>query len=104
MIIIGTACLLNKVALQLSSERYYSEDSPQRQQGLERYLIKMREDLIERACIANPKIAEVLSKAPVKVLPTRRFKILGSRPLKSNPVRPTHQPLPNGFVPEQLSV
>lgn len=44
-------------------ERYYSEDSPQRQQGLERYLIKMREDLIERACIANPKIAEVLRKA-----------------------------------------
>ena len=44
-------------------ERYYHEDSPQRQQGLERYLIKMCEDLIERACTANPRIAEVLSQA-----------------------------------------
>lgn len=44
-------------------ERYYTEDSPQRQQGLERYLIKMREELIERASIANPAIADVLRKS-----------------------------------------
>lgn len=44
-------------------ERYYLEDSPQRQQGLERYLIKMREDLMERASAANPEIAAVLKKA-----------------------------------------
>lgn len=44
-------------------ERYYHEDSPQRQHGLERYLIKMRETLIERASLANPAIAEVLKKA-----------------------------------------
>lgn len=44
-------------------ERYYSEDSPQRQQGLERFLIRMRDDLIERASMANPNIAEVLRKA-----------------------------------------
>lgn len=45
------------------TERYYSEENPQRQMGLECYLIKMRETLIERASAANPAIAEVLKKA-----------------------------------------
>ena len=44
-------------------ERYYSEDSPQRQSGLERYLTKMRDDLVEHASAANPAIAEVLKHA-----------------------------------------
>lgn len=44
-------------------ERYYTEDSPQRQFGLEMYLKMMRDDLINRASVANPAIAEVLKHA-----------------------------------------
>lgn len=47
---------------EADNERYYLEGRPQRQLGLERYLIEMHEDLVERTCLANPKIAAVLTK------------------------------------------
>jgi len=49
-------------------ERYYHEDSPQRQQGLERYLIKMREDLIERACRWNSSWVQALQDLDKEIL------------------------------------
>jgi site-specific recombinase XerD len=42
---------------------YYSEDSPQVERGLERYLVEMRDALVERAIEGNPAFAESLTHA-----------------------------------------
>ena len=79
-------------------ERYYHEDSPQRQQGLERYLIKMREDLIERACIANPAIAEVLRKARTSPSITDKALEILIQAAQAKPAPPyPHQPIAQWF-------
>lgn len=79
-------------------ERYYHEDSPQRQQGLERYLIKMREDLIERACIANPAIAEVLRKARTSDTITDKALAILIQAAQAKPAPPyPHQPIAQWF-------
>lgn len=49
-----------KIPLQRIADLYYSEDSPQVEHGLERWLIDMRAKLVERAREHNPHIAEVL--------------------------------------------
>jgi len=75
-------------------ERYYHEDSPQRQQGLERYLIKMREDLIERACMVNPAIAEVLRKARTSPSITDKALEILIQAAQAKPAPPyPHQPI-----------
>lgn len=52
-----------KIPLAKIAELYYSEDSPQVQQGLERFLLDMRDDLVERAIEHNPGFAEILKGA-----------------------------------------
>ena len=52
-----------KIPLQRIADLYYSEDSPQVEQGLERWLIEMRANLIERAIGHNPLMAETLQGA-----------------------------------------
>jgi integrase len=52
-----------KIPLQRIADLYYGEDSPQVEQGLERWLIDMRANLIERAIEHNPRIAEILQGA-----------------------------------------
>lgn len=52
-----------KIPLQRIADLYYSEDSPQVEQGLERFLIGMRDTLIERAIEHNPSFAEILKGA-----------------------------------------
>lgn len=42
---------------------YYSEEAPQVVRGMERFLTAMRHDLIERAIVANPRLADALSRA-----------------------------------------
>ena len=42
---------------------YYSEEAPQVVRGLEKFLTAMRHDLIERAIVANPRLADALSRA-----------------------------------------
>ena len=42
---------------------YYSDDSPEVQNGLERFLLSMRADLIERSIAHNPALANALSNA-----------------------------------------
>lgn len=49
-----------KIPLQRIADLYYSEDSPQVEQGLERWLIDMRNVLIERAIEHNPLMADAL--------------------------------------------
>lgn len=52
-----------KIPLQRIADLYYSEDSLQVEQGLERWLIDMRANLIERAIEHNPLMAETLQGA-----------------------------------------
>jgi site-specific recombinase XerD len=52
-----------KIPLQRIADLYYSEDSPQVEQGLERWLLDMRANLIERAIAHNPGAAEALQHA-----------------------------------------
>lgn len=52
-----------RIPIQAIADRYYSEDSPQVEIGLERFLIGMRDDLIERAIEHNPHFAEALKGA-----------------------------------------
>lgn len=52
-----------KIPIQRIADLYYSEDSPQVEQGLERWLIDMRNALIERAIEHNPAFAEILKTA-----------------------------------------
>ena len=42
---------------------YYSDEAPQVAHGMEKFLTAMRRDLIERAIIANPRLAQALSQA-----------------------------------------
>lgn len=52
-----------KIPLATITRLYYSDDSPQVEQGLERFLIAMRADLIERAIVHNPAFADILAGA-----------------------------------------
>ncbi|MCB2551691.1 hypothetical protein KQ767_16665, partial [Listeria monocytogenes] len=46
-----------KIPLQRIADLYYSEDSPQVEQGLERWLLDLRAPLLERAIPHNPGAA-----------------------------------------------
>jgi integrase len=52
-----------KIPLQRIADLYYTDDSPQLEHGLERWLIDMRNALIERAIEHNPAFAEILKGA-----------------------------------------
>lgn len=52
-----------KIPLQRIADLYYGEVSPQVEQGLERWLIDMRANLIERAIEHNPSAATALQHA-----------------------------------------
>lgn len=52
-----------KLPLQRIADLYYSEDSPQVEQGLERFLTGMRDTLVERAIGHNPAFAQILQGA-----------------------------------------
>lgn len=63
----GDYTALRAYCLKLPIERigdlYYSEDSPQLENGLERYLVEMRDALVERAIESNPAFADSLTHA-----------------------------------------
>lgn len=54
---------VQRVPVQIIADRYYTDDSPQLKNGLERFLIDMRNDLLERASENNPHFAEILKSA-----------------------------------------
>lgn len=54
---------VQRVPIQIIADRYYAEDCPQLKNGLERFLIDMRNDLLERAIENNPHFAEILKSA-----------------------------------------
>jgi len=45
------------------AQLYYSDEAPQLVGGIEKFLSGMRHDLIDRAIVANPRLAEALSRA-----------------------------------------
>lgn len=52
-----------KLPLQRIADLYYSEESPQLEQGLENFLTSMRDHLVERAIGHNPAFAGILQGA-----------------------------------------
>ncbi|NHZ99079.1 phage integrase family protein [Massilia sp. CCM 8734] len=52
-----------KLPIGRIGDLYYSDDSPQIEYGLERYLVEMRDALVERAIEINPGFAESLTHA-----------------------------------------
>jgi integrase len=52
-----------KIPIAKIAGLYYSDDSPQVEMGLERFLLAMRADLIERCIVKNPATAEILQGA-----------------------------------------
>lgn len=52
-----------RIPIERIASLYYSDDSPQVQEGLERFLIAMRDQVIERAAQNNPLLAESLTHA-----------------------------------------
>lgn len=54
---------VQRIPIHFIADRYYMEDSPQVRIGLERFLIGMRDDLVERAIEHNPHFADILKNA-----------------------------------------
>lgn len=60
---ISLRCYCLNIPFEKIARLYYSEDSPQVLYGLEKYLLEMRDDLIERAILHNPHLAKNLQHA-----------------------------------------
>ena len=54
---------VQRVRPEKVAQLYYSDDAPQVVHGMEKFLTAMRRDLIERAIVANPRLADALSRA-----------------------------------------
>lgn len=52
-----------RLPIERIADLYYTEDSPPVQEGLERYLIRMRNTLVERAIANQPAFADALTHA-----------------------------------------
>lgn len=91
---------VQKVPVQFIAERFYSEDSPQVVQGLERFLIGMRDVLIERAIGHNPAFAETLQGARRGgTITTRALAILVQAADKPAPIPLAADPIGKWFRP-----
>ena len=53
------------ISMSRIASLYYSDDAPQLEYGLERFLLDMREDLVQRAIGHNPALGDVLKNARV---------------------------------------
>jgi len=60
---VGLRAWVMGVSVSKIESLYYSEDSPQVVYGLEKHFKKMLDDLVIRAMVANPHIADSLRKA-----------------------------------------
>jgi site-specific recombinase XerD len=56
---------VQRVPVERIAQSYYADDAPQVAAGLKNWLESMRQDLIERAILANPAFAEMLAKARI---------------------------------------
>lgn len=93
-----------KIPLQRIADLYYSEDSPQVEQGLERWLIDMRSRLIERAIEHNPLMAETLQGARQGgAITTRALDILIQAAEMPKPAPSRSQKISQWFRPKTAS-
>ncbi|MDY0977722.1 phage integrase family protein [Massilia sp. CFBP9012] len=93
-----------KIPLQPIADLYYSEDSPQVEQGLERWLIDMRTRLIERAIEHNPLMAETLQGARQGgAITTRALNILIQAAEMPKPAPSRPQKISQWFRPKTAS-
>ena len=51
------------VEVRIIADRYYSDNSPELEQGLERFLKRMRNHLVDRALESHPAHADILRNA-----------------------------------------
>jgi len=92
-----------KIPLQRIADLYYSEDSPQIQQGLERWLLDMRANLIERAIEHNPAAAQALQHARQGgAITTRAIEILIEAADLPKPVPNRAQRISQWFKPKTV--
>ena len=99
---VGLRAWVMGVSVTKIESLYYSEDSPQVVYGLEKHFKKMLDDLVTRAMVANPHIADSLRKAhsggrltegALKVI----YEISQQKPPKT-PYQAT--PFPSGLDPQ----
>ncbi len=94
-----------KIPLARIADLYYSEDSPQLAHGLERYLIDMRNDLIERAIVNNPAFADILKGARQGgAVTTKALDILVKAADVPVAQPQLHQPVAQWFRPKTAAV
>jgi len=91
-----------KIPLQRIADLYYSEDSPQIEGGLEKFLLKMRDDLVERAIEHNPMFAESLKNARQSQLSPKALDILIQAADLPEPVPGPKQPISQWFRPRTV--
>jgi site-specific recombinase XerD len=92
-----------KIPLQRIADLYYSEDSPQLAHGLERWLLDMRADLIERAIEHNPAAAQALQHARQGgAITTRALDILIQAADLPRPVPSRTQRISQWFKPKTV--
>jgi len=89
-----------KIPIAKIAELYYSDDSPQVEMGLERFLLAMRADLIERCIVNNPATAEILQGARQGgSITSRALEILIKAADAPAPVPHPDQPVSQWFRP-----
>jgi len=93
-----------RIPLATIAQLYYSEESPQLSVGLERYLLAMRNDLIQRAIEHNPSLAHSLQAARQGgALTTKALAILVEAANLPRPVAAPDQPLSLWFKPRTVA-
>ena len=92
-----------KIPIERIADLYYSEDSPQVEHGLERFLIRMRNDMIERAIEHNPGFADILKGARQGgAITTRALDILVRAADLPKPIPHRDQPISQWMRPKTV--
>ena len=89
------------IAISRIASLYYSEDAPQLEYGLERFLLDMREDLVQRAIGHNPALGVVLKNARIGgTMTTKALDILVRAADAPQPVPSPEQKLGHWIKPK----
>lgn len=92
-----------KIPIERIANLYYSEDSPQVAQGLERFLIKMRDDLVERTIAHHPALAEILKDTRQGgTITSKALDMLLQAAYLPRPVPKRSQPIAQWFRPKTV--